>query len=89
MELILTDAEKKAATWAELDNESIGMIVKAAMFKIKTVSGEQDKIFFIAAAIILCNAAVESNADRLTQTLTGLTIKGKPLGDWKVTIKKQ
>lgn len=31
MELILTDAEKKSATWLELDNESIGKLVKAIL----------------------------------------------------------
>ena len=89
MKLILTEAENKAATWVELDDESLGKVVKAMMFKIKTASDEQSKIIYLSAAMILCSAAAESNADKLTQTIEGLTIKGLPFGNWKVTIKKQ
>ncbi len=88
MKLIMTDAEKKAATWAELDDAALGKVVKANMFVLKHVSEEQQKLFFMSAAIILCSSAAEANADRLTQTIKGLTVKGKPFGNWKVVIKR-
>jgi len=87
MELILTDAEKKAATWTELDDKSLGKVVKAMMFNIKNTCEEQDKLFHLSAAIILCSIAAEANADKMTHTVEGLTIKGQPFGNWKVTIK--
>ena len=89
MELKMTDAEKKAATWLELDDESLGKVVKAMMFKLKTISEEQDKLFHLSAAIILCSSAVETNADKMNITVEGLTIKGESFGNWKVTIKRQ
>jgi len=89
MKLTLTDAEKKSATWAELDDDALGKVVKAMMFKLKNTSDEQGKLSYLSAALILCSAAVEANADKLTQTIEGLTIKGQSLGNWKVIIKKQ
>lgn len=87
-EIILTEEEKSAVTWAELDDDSLGKVVKAGIFSIKKIAKEQDKMFFMAAAIILCSIAADSNADKLTQTLEGLKNNGQPLGDWKITIKK-
>ena len=50
MRLILTEAEKKAATWAELDDASLGKFVKAMMFHTKLASDEQGKILLMSAA---------------------------------------
>ena len=87
-QLILTDEEKQAKTWAELDDASLGKVVKAEMFNIKTASKQMKRLLLFSAAMILCTAAADANADKLTQTIEGLTTKGKPIGDWKVTIKK-
>ena len=89
MELILTDAEKAASTWVELDDAALGKAVKAMMCQIKITSDEQEKLMLFSASIILCSVAVEANADKLVQTIEGLTIKGQPFCNWKVTIKKQ
>lgn len=32
MELILTEAEREANTWLELDNETVGKVIKALAF---------------------------------------------------------
>jgi cyanate lyase len=87
MKLILTKAEKKA-TWAELDDGSLGKVVKAAMFQIKQEAEKQDKVSLLSAALLLCSMAFETNADKLTQTIEGLTIKGEPFGNWRVVISK-
>jgi hypothetical protein len=88
MKLILTEAEKKAAKWADLDNESLGKVVKATMFVLKKASDEQKQLWFISAAIMMCSAAVDANADTYKQTIEGLTIEGKSFGNWKVTIQR-
>lgn len=88
MELILTEKEKSAETWNELDDASIGKVVKADMYRIKETAVEQDKMLAYAAALILCNLVVKTNADILKHTIKGLTIKGEPFGDWKVTVKR-
>ena len=88
MKLILTEAEKKANTWLELDDESVGKVVKATALKMKDIATEQQKIYHLAAAMVLVGSAIETNANRLTNTLENLTIKGEKQGDWKVTIEK-
>ena len=88
-ELILTKEEKKAATWVELDDESLGKVVKAMMTTIKQVSDEQGKLVLLAAAMILCSATAKSNADTASFTVEGLINKTNDFGNWKVTIRKQ
>ena len=87
-ELILTEEEKKAETWADLDNVPLGKVIKSKMFGIRRASKEQGKMLSFSAALILCNLALDTNADKLTETIEGLTIKGKPFGNWKITIKR-
>jgi len=87
-ELILTDEEKKMRTWVELDDESLGRVVKADMFKVKEASEERERLLLFSAAMILCAAAADTNADKLIQTIKGLTTKGQPLGNWKVTVRR-
>ncbi len=36
----------------------------------------------------LAGACVQTNAETLTYTIEGFTIKGVPHGDWKITVKK-
>ncbi|UCH50642.1 MAG: hypothetical protein JSV54_06400 [Chloroflexota bacterium] len=88
MDLILTEEEKQAATWTELDDESVGKVAKGLMFKIKEYGDESKRLFTLSAAIALCSLVAETNADRFTTTIAGLTRKGQTLGDWKITIRR-
>ena len=87
-ELILTKEEQEAETWAELDDSTLGKVIKKKLFNIRKASKEQKKMMSLAAALILCNLAIGANADELLETLEGITIKGKPFGDWEVTVKR-
>ena len=87
-ELILTKEEKEAATWVELNDESLGKVVKATMAGIKQTSDEQGKLFYLAAAMILCTVTAEANADTASFTVEGLKNKTNDFGNWKVTIRK-
>jgi hypothetical protein len=88
MELILTDDEKKANTWLELDDATLGKVTKAVALKLKNYNIKNDPMAFMAAALLLCNLAAEANADDLKQTIEGLTIQGKDFGNWLVTVKR-
>jgi hypothetical protein len=88
MKVILTEKEKEAATWFELDDETVGKLVKSTALHIKGLDDEQGKVGFWSAALILCSAAAEANADTFKQTMDGLTIKGKDFGTWEITIKR-
>lgn len=87
MKVILTEAEKKAATWLELDDESVGKLVKATAFKLAE-RDEKIQILTWSAALVLCSAAAKVNAETFKQTVEGLTIEGKNFGTWEITIKK-
>lgn len=89
MELILTDEEKAAHSWLELDDESLGKMIKATAVKYaSTPDGEIDHMHKMTCAMILCNMAADVNSTTSTFTLNGLTKKGEPQGDWKVTVKR-
>jgi len=88
MELILTKEEEKAATWAELDEESLGKLIKADLYKIKEITAEQNKIFEVVCAIALVCQAHKTNADKTTITVGNITESGVSIGNWKITIKK-
>jgi len=87
-ELILTKEEKRAATWVGLDDESLGKVVKAMMATIKQASDEQGKLYYLAAAMILCTLTAETNADTASFTVERLTNKTNDFGNWRVTIRK-
>jgi hypothetical protein len=87
MKLILTEAEKKAATWLELDNDSLGKFVKANISHLKEKS-ENIAIFTLACATALCSMAAEANAGTFILTFDGLKNKSNDFGNWKVTIRR-
>ena len=88
MELILTEAEKKANTWLELDDESVGKVVKSVALKLAQYSEETAKIALFSAAILIIGKVNDTNAETFTQTIEGLTAKGQSIGNWNLTVKK-
>jgi hypothetical protein len=88
MKLILTEKEKKAATWCELEDESLGKVIKSMMFRIKQASEEKERLPLLSAAMMLCSATAETNADTATFTVEGLKNKTNDFGNWKVVIKR-
>ena len=87
-ELILTEEEKKSPLWTDLDDESLGKVIKAMMFTIKSASEEQGKMYLLSAAMMLCTATAETNGDLGTFTVEGLKNKTNDFGNWKVTVKR-
>lgn len=87
-ELVLTEAEKAAKTWLELDDATVGKLVKSTTLKICDHSDEFGRIAFISAAILLCGGAAQANATNLVQEIKGLTLKGVDFGDWTITIRR-
>jgi hypothetical protein len=86
--LILTEKEKNAKTWLEIDDEALGKVVKATMLQIRDTNNEQQKLLTVSASLLLIGIAIETNADKVTYSVDGITNAGKPNGNWKVTIKK-
>lgn len=87
-ELILTDEEKAALTWLELDDATVGKVTKKLAARLLDVDKELDRLQFSAAVMILVGHADDANAETLEHTLHGYTRKGVNRGDWKLTIQR-
>ena len=86
-ELILTDEEKAAALWSDLDDAALGKLVKK--IALLTSAAEQlDRVTTFAAAMLLCCAAAEQNASEIAMEIDGLTQAGRDFGDWKIVAVK-
>lgn len=87
-ELILTEAEKAATTWLGLDDAALGKVVKKTALSLKEHSEEQQKLWWFAAALILCGMAADANATKLTHDIEGLSEEGAVRGDWRITVER-
>jgi hypothetical protein len=87
-ELILTPEEENAGTWLELDDATIGKVVKATQLSIFNSGNDQGRIYWFSAALLLCCLVADTNAEKFTQELKNITTYGKSIGDWKITIKR-
>lgn len=87
-ELILTEDEKAAALWSDLDDDAIGKLVKKKMASLTDHAQQMDRAIELAAAMLLCCVAAEKNATEVTHEIKGLTQRGRQFGDWIVTAKR-
>jgi len=85
-ELILTDDERAAKLWSDLDDAALGKVVKKKIAHLTGVAEQLDQITVSAAAILLCFAAIEQHASVVTIELDGLTQAGREFGNWKVVV---
>ena len=86
-QLILTEKEKKLASWLDLDDESLGKFVKANICKVKELKPDIG-IFLMSLVTAFCSIAHETNADTFSIEVKGLKNKTNDLGNWKVTAKR-
>lgn len=87
-ELLLTDEEKEAATWFELDDAVLGKVVKRTAAGLIGHSRELDRVWWFAAAMLLCGMAHDQNAQKVVQSIEGFEEEGVPLGDWEVIVQR-
>lgn len=83
-ELILTDAEKAAELWTDLDNAALGALLRKKLIVLKTAAEQMDRTFTMAAALLLCCDAAEAGATELTVSLESVTQAGRDFGDWQI-----
>jgi hypothetical protein len=100
-ELILTQEEKET-TWAKLDNETLGKIVKCMTFSLAKHSldtSDNDKPFFAddeiagdmimhAAIVVVCCRLYERRIRKNIITLEDVTTGDEHIGDWRVTYER-
>lgn len=89
--LLCTKKELKAASFLEWDDASIGRLCKMTALKMVFPEDGQKNMPVIASAasLVLVNLTNQANAETCELNQDGVTIKGKSIGDWKITIKKK
>lgn len=96
--LIMTDEEKAVDLWTDLTDDALGKAVRFLMLKMRTAerpegtdaeTHEFRQIAGINAAFLLVCLADDANATDMKQELKGVTRKGKDMGSWTVTVRKQ
>lgn len=85
-ELVLTDEEKKTATYLEWDDAALGRACKKIALLFNDDNGKR-AMKHTGAAVFLISEAVASNATTTTIELEGAT-DPEPLGDWRVTLER-
>ena len=85
-ELILTDAEKAAELWTDLDDQALGALMRKKLIQFKTAAEQMDRTITMTAALLLCCDAAEAGATELTVSLDGVTQAGREFGDWQIVV---
>jgi len=88
-ELILSKKEKAAALWTDLDDASLGRLVKKKMAMVISAAEQLDRSTTFAATLLLCCAAAEQRASELVLDIDGVTQDGREFGDWSVVVTKK
>lgn len=87
MEIILTEAEKTAASWLDWDDATIGKAVRAMAHV--AIGEEPNRILqHRAMALLLCNMGRDVDAETTRWTLNDVTYKGEPAGHYRITIER-
>ena len=88
VELVLTEEEKAAPLWSDLDDVVLGKLVRKHIDFLTDASAQLDHTTELAGAMVLCNRAVEEHVDSMTLELEGLTQDGRDFGDWKIVVTR-
>ena len=83
-ELILTEAEKAAELWTDLDDQALGALMRKKLIQFKTAAEQMDRAITTTAGLLLCCAAAEAGASEMTLSLDGVTQAGRDFGDWQI-----
>lgn len=87
-DLILTEDEKAAALWSDLDDAALGKLVKKKMASLTTAAEQLNLTTTFAAALLVCCPAAEESATELRMELDGITQDGREFGDWLIVATK-
>lgn len=87
-ELILTDHEKKTATFLEWNDEALGRAVKAVASILNDKHGKA-AAKATGAAVFLISEGLAAGADEITVRVEGATDGKQDFGDWTVRLTKQ
>lgn len=86
--LLMTKEECAKATWFELDDATIGKLIKATALNLIEYNDERKRVGWWSAALILCGITADAKAKKAKYDITGFSYAGKSLGDWRITIER-
>ena len=86
-ELILTE-EEKGTLWSDLDDATLGKVVKKHISELTSASEQLERSTVIAAAIWMCAYIAENKKVGMSIDLEGVTDRDVDIGNWKVVIEK-
>lgn len=87
--LILTENEQAAALWSDLDDASLGMLVRKQLAMLSNASAQMDRTTIFAAALLICCGAAEVGDGSIELSLQDVTQAGRDFGDWTVVATRQ
>lgn len=87
--LVLTDEEKAAALWTDLDDDALGKLMRRTLAAVKTAAEQKERTVAYACGLLICCDAAEANATELRMELEGVTQAGREFGDWVVVATRK
>lgn len=85
--LVLTEEERKSATFLEWDDEALGKAVKAIALICNDDYGK-DALKVTGAAVFLVAEAVRNKANLMTLDVKGASEGEQQFGDWKIVVER-
>ena len=90
--LELTEQEKAAISWLDMDDDALGKLVRKTCLKLPELMAKDEtdmgKIWVTSCGMLMCNMAADANSTKTTFEFNGLSLAGKERGDWQITIKR-
>jgi len=86
-ELILTEGEKKAASYLEWSDEALGKAVKKLAVNMRDKMGDESA-YSISCATFLCCQVAEKGHSKGVFALEGVSDNEAQHGNWTITIEK-
>lgn len=87
-ELILTESERAKYSWTELDDATVGKLIKKSALALEAKADDMQRLSISTCAFMLCNLAYDSNASHLTFDVDGLLFGKEERGKWRVTVEE-
>lgn len=85
--LILTEEEKKAASFIEWDDATIGKRVKELALKLMKNHGYNQALFANTAVLLLVGLAHELDSEKDIYEIEDVTVNGDLIGSWRITVE--
>lgn len=91
--LILTEEEKAALSWLDMDDDALGKLCRKACLVIPQYRDEENPddrkpVWAASAGMLLCGVCDDAGATSATFDFEGLTHGNKERGNWRVTVEK-